>query len=150
MSVGSFYHHFDDKAALTAALLERAHERLVTTFAGIDPGRPQTIETAVGQLLEGDQAAVNRSLREAVELDPKLGDAAAATRAAIHGRLTSTLRAARAHADAEYAVDAPALAWTFFSLVRDAMARRDGPSPRTIATVISYCAAARANNGRLI
>jgi len=148
VSVGSFYHHFDDRTVLVAELLERAGERFADELAAVDIGRPKTIESVVAALVGGGYAAVYRSLRDAVEAEPGLADAAALIRAAVHDRLTATIRAARAHADAEYAVDAPSLAWTFLSLVRDALAGRGGPPARTIASVISYSAAARATTSR--
>jgi len=83
-----------------------------------------------------------------VEAEPRLADTAASIRAVVHDRLTATIRAARAHADTEYAVDAPSLAWTLLSLVRDALAGRGGPPARTIASVIRYSAAARATTSR--
>ena len=148
VSVGSFYHHFDDKTILVAELLERAGKRFADDLAAVDIGRPHTIESVVVTLIGGGYAAVYRSLRDAVEAEPGLAGTAASIRAVVHDRLTATIRAARAHADSEYAVDAPSLAWTFLSLVRDALAGRGGPPARTIASVIRYSAAARATTSR--
>jgi len=148
VSVGSFYHHFEDRTVLVAELLQRAGERFADNLAAVDIGRPHTIESVVVTLVGGGYAAVYRSLRNAVEAEPGLADTAASIRAAVHDRLTATIRAARAHTDSEYAVDAPSLAWIFLSLVRDALAGRDGPSARAIATVISHGAAARATRSR--
>lgn len=148
VSIGSFYLHFEDKSAVASALLEGRAEAFAAAIAAVDIGRPRTIELAVLELVEGDDAPSYRSLREAVEVEPRIADTAAASRALVHDRLTATIRAARAHADMEYAVDAPSLAWTFLSLVRDALSGRGGPPPRAIATVISHSAAARAVTGR--
>lgn len=148
VSIGSFYHHFEDKAAVTTALLERAQERFGATLAGVDVGRPNTIESTVTGLLEGSGAAVYRALREAEEVEPRVAEVAGLYRTAVHGRLTATLKATRAHGDEEYALDAQSLAWTLLALLREAIAGRGQPSARIIAIVISHSAAARARNGR--
>jgi AcrR family transcriptional regulator len=148
VSVGSFYHHFDDKAVVVCELLEGRAEGFAAVIAAVDVGRPQTIESAVLELVEGEDAAVYRSLREAVEVEPRIADAAAQARRLVHDRLTATVRSARVHAEVEYAVDAPSLAWTMLSLVRDALSGRGGPPPRAIATVISHGAAALTTTGR--
>jgi AcrR family transcriptional regulator len=148
VSVGSFYHQFDDKTVLVATVLGRAREQFADDLAAVDVARPQSVESAVAALLEGTAAPTYRFLREAVEVEPRLAGAAASTRAIVHDRVTATVRAARAHADPEYALDAPSLAWTLLSLVRDALAGRGGLSARAIATVVSHSAAARTARGR--
>jgi AcrR family transcriptional regulator len=147
VSIGSFYHHFEDKAAVTTALLDRANERFAATLAGIDIGRPHTIESTVTGLIEGPGAAVYRALREAAEVEPRIAEVAGLYRTTVHGRLTAALKAARTHADAEYALDAQSLAWTLLALMREAIAGRGQLSARVIATVISCSAAALARSG---
>jgi AcrR family transcriptional regulator len=147
VSIGSFYHHFEDKAAVTTALLDRANERFAATLAGIDIGRPHTIESTVTGLIEGPGAAVYRALREAAEVEPRIAEVAGLYRTTVHGRLTAALKAARTRADAEYALDAQSLAWTLLALMREAIAGRGQLSARVIATVISCSAAALARSG---
>lgn len=143
LSIGSFYHHFEDKAEVTAAILDRANERFAASLAGVDIGQPHSIESTVTSLLGGPGAAVYRALREAAEIEPRVAEVAGLYRTSVHGRLTATLKAARAHADTEYALDAESLAWTLLALLREAIAGRGQLSARVIATVISCSAAAR-------
>ncbi len=57
VSVGSFYHHFDDKTVLVAPLLERAGERFANDLAAVDIGRPHTRES-VDQLVVEQEIGV--------------------------------------------------------------------------------------------
>jgi hypothetical protein len=124
-------------------VFERAHDGLVATLFDVDLGRPGSIESAVSGLLEGSGAALHRALREAVEVEPSLAPVAAHHRAALRDRVVATLRAARAHPDEDYALDAHSIAWTFMALVREAIATPGEPAARVIATVITCSAAAR-------
>jgi AcrR family transcriptional regulator len=147
VSVGSFYLHFEDKAAVATTVLDRTHQRFASTLTALDIGRPNAVESAVNGLLEGPEAAIYRSLREAAEVEPGFAVAAGVYRAAVHGQLTATLKAARADADEEYVLDAQSLAWTVLALLREAVSGRGQLSARVIATVISCTATARVRSG---
>lgn len=148
VSIGSFYHHFEGKPGLTARLFERGHERVLATLVRMDVRRPATIESVVGELLSGGDAALYRALREATEVEPSLADVSTYYWASIHGRVVAVVKAGRAPADEEYALDAGSVAWTFLALVREAIAGRGAPTARAIATVVSSSAASRARADR--
>jgi AcrR family transcriptional regulator len=145
VSVGSFYYHFDDKPALTLELLGQAQEKLLEILREVDVNSPASIEVAVLEVLQGSDAALRRALREAAEVEPRFGAAyrEAWTRA---GDLLATSISARRARDTHYAVEAPAIAWAFLALLREAIAGRGDPGQpvdRTIAALISCSAPIR-------
>ncbi|MEA2661026.1 MAG: hypothetical protein QOH08_598 [Chloroflexota bacterium] len=146
VSVGSFYHHFEDKPDLTLQVLERGHDRLLATLSTIDVSRPATIESAVAEVIEGPNAALYRSMREAVEIEPAIREASLFHLAILRDHLVAAIEASRTHPASGYALDAHSVAWTFLALVREALAGLVHPGQSVgvvIARAVSQSAADR-------
>ena len=123
LSVGSFYYHFADKAEITLAILERESEKFVQRLDAMDLSRPSSIEATLDDLLRGPTAPLYRALREAVEIEPRVAEAAAEISQNARDRLVVTTGRARA-TSGHFEVDAQMVAWGFLALLREALARR--------------------------
>jgi AcrR family transcriptional regulator len=123
LSVGSFYYHFADKAEITLAILERESERFIQRLDTIDLHLASSIESALNELVHGPTGPLYTALREAVEIEPRLAEAAAEIRRHARDRLAAVISRARA-AGSTFQLDARLVAWAFLALVREALARR--------------------------
>ena len=123
LSVGSFYYHFADKVEITLAILERESGQFVRRLDAMDLGQPSSIEATLDDLVRGPAAPLYRALREAVEIEPRVAEAAAEIRRHASDRLVVIISRARAASD-RFELDAQMVAWAFLALVREALARQ--------------------------
>ena len=145
LSVGSFYYHFADKAEITLAILERESEPFVERLDAIDLRQPSSIESTVSEVVHGPTGPLYRALREAIEIEPRVAEAAAEMYRIARDRLVVMISQARA-ASGSFQLDAHTVAWAFLALVREALAGRtdseDGVT-RGIANIIYQAVVAR-------
>ncbi len=123
LSVGSFYYHFADKAEITLAILERESGLFVERLDAIDLRLPSSIESTLNELVHGPTGPLYTALREAVEIEPRVAEAAADIRRHARDRLAVVISRART-ASSTFQLDAWIVAWAFLALVGEALARR--------------------------
>jgi len=123
LSVGSFYYHFADKAEITLAILERESGQFVERLDAIDLRLPSSIESTLNEVVHGPTGPLYRALREAIEIEPRVAEAAVEMYRIARDRVIVMISQARA-ASGSFQLDAHTVAWAFLALVREALAGR--------------------------
>lgn len=138
LSVGSFYYHFEDKASITLAIFERENERFVQQLESMDLRRAGTVEATIREILYGPGAPLYRALREAAQVEPRVGQYAAELRRVTQDRLAAAVTRARQN-NASHHIGAPSIAWVILALLRAGLStptESEEPLPRWIADLI--------------
>jgi AcrR family transcriptional regulator len=138
LSVGSFYYHFEDKAGITLAIVERESETFMQRLEAMDLRLAEKGEATLNELLHGPMAPLYRALREAAEIEPRVAREAVDVRRLTQDRLAAAITRARREG-VQYDLDARTIAWALVALTRAALGSpRDSEDPlaRGIADII--------------
>jgi AcrR family transcriptional regulator len=138
LSVGSFYYHFEDKAGITLAILERESETFMQRLEAMDLRQADKSESTLNEVLHGPMAPLYRALREAAEIEPRVATEAVDARRLTQDRLAAAITRARREG-VQYDIDARTIAWTLVALTRAALGSplaSEEPLARGIADVI--------------
>ncbi len=138
VGIGTFYHHFPDKADLMRYLMSQEHDFRVRAFDAIPADRADNVAGEIARVLAGSDPALLRAMIEACGIDAQLRDFGRDLREETRERLAAAFARIREARGSRPALDASAAAAATLVLGDTEMGRAPGPEIRKIIDVLVF------------